>query len=271
MEKESTISEETIKKAISWISEKTGITEVLISGGDPLSLSDEKIDSILRQLSAISHIERIRIGTRMLVTLPSRITSDLVEIFSKYNIPGKREICWVTHFEHVAEMTDESINAVTRIRKEGMSIYNQQVFTYYNSRRYETSALRRILKLCGIDPYYTFNTKGKKEIVDFRVPIARMQQERKEEARFLPGLVRTDEPVFNIPRFGKSHLRSWQDHEIIMVLADGGRVYRFLPWQSRRVKTEDYLYADVSIYSYLKRLQLDGENVDDYSSIWFYY
>jgi lysine 2,3-aminomutase len=270
-QKETSTPEEIIKKALNWISEKTEISEVMISGGEPLLLSDEKLESILRKLSAIGHVERIRIGTRMLVTLPSRITTDLVEILSKYNIPGKREVCLVTHFEHVAELTGESIEAVTKIRRAGMSIYNQQVFTYYNSRRYETSALRRALKLSGIDPYYTFNTKGKKETVDFRVPIARLEQERKEEARFLPGLVRTDEPVFSIPRFGKSHLRSWQDHEVIMVLANGGRVYRFFPWQSRRVKTEDYLYTDVAIYDYLQRLHRDGEEVDDYSSIWFYY
>ncbi|MBK6680565.1 MAG: KamA family radical SAM protein [Ignavibacteriales bacterium] len=198
-QKETSTPEEIIKKALNWISEKTEISEVMISGGEPLLLSDEKLESILRKLSAIGHVERIRIGTRMLVTLPSRITTDLVEILSKYNIPGKREVCLVTHFEHVAELTGESIEAVTKIRRAGMSIYNQQVFTYYNSRRYETSALRRALKLSGIDPYYTFHTKGKKETVDFRVPIARLEQERKEEARFLPGLVRTDEPVFSIP------------------------------------------------------------------------
>jgi lysine 2,3-aminomutase len=171
----------------------------------------------------------------------------------------------------VAEVTEDSIKAVAKVRNAGLSVYNQQVFTYYNSKRFETAALRKRLKLCGIDPYYSFNTKGKKETIDFRVPIARFLQERKEEARFLPGLVRTDEPVFNIPRFGKSHLRSRQDHEIIMILKTGERVYRFYPWQSKITQVDDYLYTDVSIYQYLKRMDEDGENINDYSSVWFYY
>ena len=53
------------------------------------------------------------------------------------------------------------------------------------------------------------------------VPIARMLQERKEEAGRLPGLDRTDEPVFNLPRLGKNHLRAWQDHRVVMIRPDG--------------------------------------------------
>ena len=150
-------------------------------------------------------------------------------------------------------------------------MYNQQVFTYFNSFKYQTCFLRKNLKLSGIDPYYSFNTKGKEETTDFRVPIARIEQERKEEARLLPGIVRTNESVFNVPKLGKSHLRSWQDHEVIMILKDGSRIYRFYPWESMLLLIEDYLYTDVSIYSYLKRLENDGEDVEKYKSIWFYF
>jgi lysine 2,3-aminomutase len=103
------------------------------------------------------------------------------------------------------------------------------------------------------------------------VPIARIEQERKEEARLLPGLVRTDEPVFNVPRLGKSHLRAGQDHELVMILPDGKRVYRFYPWDSRLSFENDYLYTDVPIYDYLLRLYRDKENVDGYESIWYYF
>lgn len=84
-------------------------------------------------------------------------------------------------------------------------------------------------------------------------------------------MVRTDEPVFNVPRLGKSYLRSWQDHEVIMILEDGRRVYRFYPWESKYAFVEPYNYTDVSIFEYLKRLKDDNENVDDYSSIWYYF
>ncbi|MCZ7397806.1 MAG: hypothetical protein O8C59_04790, partial [Candidatus Methanoperedens sp.] len=229
------------------------------------------IEWMLSEISGIEHIERIRIGTRIIVTMPQRITDELVEIFGKYHELGTRELSIVTHFEHPTEITPDSLEAIRKIKKQGISLYNQQVFTYYNSKRYESCLLRKVLKKSGIDPYYTFNTKGKDETIDYRVPIARIEQERKEEARFLPGLVRTDEAVFNVPRLGKSHLRAWQDHEVIMIMQDGKRLYRFYPWESKYALVEPYNYTDVSIYDYLKRLNDDGEDVEEYSSIWYYF
>jgi len=269
--KESRASRKAISAAVEWIRNNRNISEVLITGGDPFILGDEYLKDLLEEVAAIEHVERIRIGTRVLVTLPFRITLNLVRILKKHHKPGRREICIVTHFEHPAEITQEVIAAVTRLRRAGIGIYNQQVFTYYNSSRFETSALRKALKLAGIDPYYTFNTKGKEETRDFRVPIARIEQERKEEARFLPGITRTDEPVFNVPKLGKSHLRAWQEHELIMVLPEGERIYRFYPWESKVTLVDDYIYQDVSILDYLRRLRADGENLDDYRSIWYYF
>jgi lysine 2,3-aminomutase len=269
--KESKSSRKTIVKAIDWIRNNENISEVLVTGGDPLILGDEYLDQILHDLSEINHIERIRIGTRVLVTLPMRITAALLGIFEKYHKPGTREICIVTHFEHSSEITPESVKAIGKIRKAGISIYNQQVFTYFNSARYESSALRKHLKLAGVDPYYTFNTKGKEETEDFRVPIARIEQERKEEARFLPGIIRTDEPVFNVPKLGKSHLRARQDHELIMISYNGQRVYRFYPWESKVTLVDTYIYKDVPIFDYLVKLKNDGEDLKDYKSIWYYF
>ncbi|KYK20572.1 radical SAM protein [Thermoplasmatales archaeon SM1-50] len=262
---------EDINNAIEWIHQNNYINEVLVTGGDPFILPDTYLKDIITKLASIDHVDRIRIGTRTLVTLPFRITEELVAILKQYHEVGKREICVVTHFEHVAEITPDVLEAVKKIRNSGMSIYNQQVYTYYTSLKYQTAALRKMLKISGIDPYYTFNTKGKDETIDFRVPIARIQQERKEEARFLPGLVRTDEPVFNVPKLGKSHLRAWQDHEIIMILSSGQRIYRFYPWESSVTLVDAYLYTDVSIYDYLKRLANDGQDIDEYKTIWYYF
>lgn len=264
-------NEEDMNNAIEWIHQNKYINEVLVTGGDPFILPDAYLDDMLKKLASIDHVERIRIGTRTLVTLPFRITEELVGILQKYHEVGRREVCVVTHFEHVGEITPDVLDAVKKIRNVGVSIYNQQVFTYYTSLKYQTAALRRALKISGIDPYYTFNTKGKEETIDFRVPIARIQQERKEEARFLPGLVRTDEPVFNVPKLGKSHLRGWQNHEIIMMLDSGQRVYRFYPWESSVTLVDTYLYTDVSIYDYLKRLADDGQDIDEYKTIWYYF
>ncbi len=260
-----------IENAVQWIDENIHITEVLVTGGDPLTLSNGVLARILGSLAKIDHVTRIRLGTRTPVTLPQRFDSGLLSLLDKYHVPGRREIAVMTHVEHASELTPDLLEAVSAVRRLGIGVYNQQVFTYYNSKRFETSFLRRSLRLCGIDPYYTFNMKGKEETDEYRVPIARLLQERKEEARLLPGLDRTDEPVFNVPRLGKSHLRSWQHHEPVMILPDGKRVYRFLPWESRLTHTTDYLFTDLSIAEYLKRLQDDGEDIRKYQSIWYYF
>jgi lysine 2,3-aminomutase len=260
-----------LKKAIEWIAAHPAVVEILLTGGDPLTLNNESLDKIIAELAAIKHIVRIRIGTRTLVTMPQRIDDGFLDILKKYHKWGRREICIITHFQHPAEITPEVCAAVEKLKYAGVNIYNQQVFTYFNSKKYETCLLRKTLKLTGIDPYYTFNTKGKEETLDFRVPISRLEQERKEEARLLPGIVRTDEPVFNVPKIGKSHLRAWQDHEPVMIRPDGKRVYRFFPWESRFAVSDAYIYTDVSIYDYLKRLEADGEDIDDYKTIWYYF
>ncbi len=260
-----------LENALQWIEHNENIEEVLVTGGDPLTLPDETLRLVLDRVAAIPHVQRIRIGTRTLVAMPSRITDKLVEMLKGYQQWGRREICIVTHFETGLEMTPEALEALRKVRNAGISIYNQQVFTYYNSRKFETFYLRKLLKRCGVDPYYTFNTKGKEETSDYRVPIARLLQEWTEEARLAPGLVRTDSPVFNVPTLGKSYLQSWQDHEIVQILPDGSRVYRFYPWESMLVLASPYLFTDSPIFDYLHRLQADGEDTNDYNTIWSYF
>jgi len=265
------LSQQKLDKALDWICNTPEINEVLITGGDPLLLADDRIEEILARLARMEHIIRIRIGTRTPVTLPQRLTEPLVRTIAKFHEPGRREILVVTHFEHSTEITHESMNAVQRLRAFGIKVYNQLVFTYYNSRKFETAALRQHLRLIGVTPYYTFNTKGKSETDQYRVPIARLLQEQQEEARLLPGTARTDEIVFNVPRLGKNYLRAAQNRDVISILPDGRRVYEFHPWEKKLALVDTYVYTDVSIYDYLKRLRKDGEQVKDYETIWYYY
>jgi lysine 2,3-aminomutase len=265
------LSKEKLKNAIKWIAETPEIKEILITGGDPFLLSDTKIEELLLKLSHIKHIERIRIGTRTPVTLPMRITDSLVEKISKFHKPGKREILIVTHFEHSYEITPRTIEAIQKFRSSGITVNNQLVYTFYNSRKFEAVALRLKLRLIGVTPYYTFNTKGKEETDNFRVPIARLMQEQNEEARLLPGSVRTDEIVFNVPRLGKNYLRANQHHDVISILPNGRRVFEFHPWEKKLSLADTYIYTDVSIYDYLKRLKSIGENTAHYNTIWYYY
>jgi len=265
------LSEKRQEKAIKWIEERPEINEVLITGGDPLLISNKKLEHLLFRLSRNPNIIRIRIGTRTPVTLPQRITDQLVKDINRYHIPGRREILIITHFEHTTEITPQAMEAIQKFKRYGMDVYNQLVYTYYNSRRFQAVALRRLLRYIGVTPYYTFNTKGKEETNDYRVPIARLLQEQKEEARLSPGTLRTDKVVFNVPGLGKNYLTEGQHHDVISILPDGRRVYEFHPWEKKLSLVDTYVYTDVPVYNYLQRLKKDGEDISAYRSIWYYY
>ncbi len=265
-------SQQAIDDALAWFRVHREIRAVLITGGDPLVLGDEILEELLHRFSAIPHIERIRIGTRTPVVLPQRLTDRLAGILKKAHQPGRQELSIITHTEHPYEVTPEMMKAVQRVKRTtSINFYNQQVFTVENSRRFESVALRRVLKLAGIDPYYVFHAKGKKETGHFIVPLARLLQEWKEEAHLTPGLVHTDEPVFNMPAIGKNRLSATDDHELIMIAADGRRIYEMRHWERTRKASQTYLYQDVPVYTYLMRLAERGENPEDYQSIWYYY
>ena len=213
----------------------------------------------------------VSFATRTPVSAPQRINDEFIEMMARYIDPFKRVIYIVTHFEHPYELNRESADVLTKLRFSGFNLYNQQVFTFANSRRFESAALRIALKMVGVDPYYVFNMKGKSEMSDYSVPIARLLQEMKEEARILPGIFRTDESVFNVPFLGKNHLRARQDHELISILPDGSRMYALHPWEKNIRGVDSYIYTDVPIRSYLEKLREWGEDPEEYRSIWYYY
>jgi lysine 2,3-aminomutase len=166
-----------------------------------------------------------------------------------------------------------SAAAVERLRTRGIPVYNQLVYTFFVSRRFEAAYLRRLLTQVGIDPYYTFNAKGKDETETYRVPIARLLQEQREESRLLPGLSRTDEAVYNVPGMGKNYLKASSLRDLISILPDGSRLYEFHPWE-KNISThamKTYVCRDVPILDYLARLEAIGENGEDYETIWYYF
>lgn len=264
-------SKRTIDEAIEWFSSHPSIMDVLITGGDPFVLSDNMVEHITKRFSEMDHIVNIRWASRIFVTLPMRITDELGEMLGSYIDPGRRNVCCVTHVESPYEITPDVCKAVNNCRKNRIYVYNQLVLTLEASKRFQNVAARIAMKKAGIDPYYTFYPKGKEEQKDYLVPIARLCQERKEEARLLPGIFRTDEPVFNVPRLGKNHLRAGQDRELIAITPDGRRVYRFYPWEKGIAPVNPFIYRDVSIHGYLKELEERGERIEDYESIWYYY
>ncbi|MFH0901030.1 MAG: KamA family radical SAM protein [Pseudomonadota bacterium] len=260
-----------IEAACRWIEGHPAISELLVTGGDPLTLGDTKLERLFSRLERIESLDLIRIGTRIPVTLPMRITARLATMLGALRRPGRREVCLVTHVEHPYEVTPEFVEAIDRLRRQGIAVYNQLVYTFFVSRRFEAARLRMLLKRCGVDSYYTFAPKGKEETSAYRVPLARIMQEQQEEARTLPGLRRTDEAVYNVPGLGKNHLRAVQHRDLVSILPNGERVYEFHPWDKQVVRREPYIGTDISILEYLGRLAAIGEKPEDYGSIWYYF
>lgn len=163
------ISREDIKKGIEYINENENIKEVIISGGDPLSLSDEILDGILRELRKIKNIEVIRIGTRMPCTLPFRITLNLCKILKKYH-----PIYINTHFNHPVELTEEAKKAIEMLADSGIPIGNQSVLLKGVNDDWKVlyELFRKLLKF-RVKPYYLYQADLVEGTYHFRTPIGK--------------------------------------------------------------------------------------------------
>jgi len=146
------ITGETINAGIDYISEHSEIRDVIISGGDPLLLSDEKLDSILGRLRAIPHVEIIRIGSRVPVVLPMRITGNLVRVLRKYH-----PLFLNTHFNHPDEITEQSAKACARLADAGIPLGNQTVLMRgINDDPQVMKRLMQKLLSIRVRPYYIY-------------------------------------------------------------------------------------------------------------------
>jgi lysine 2,3-aminomutase len=146
------ISNDSISAGIDYISRHPAIREVLLSGGDPLMLSDKKLDSILGRLRAIPTIEVIRIGTRMPCTLPMRITPALVRMLKKHH-----PLYINTHFNHPQELSPEAEQACTLLANAGIPLGCQTVLL--KGVNDDSTTLKELflgLLRMRVKPYYLF-------------------------------------------------------------------------------------------------------------------
>ncbi len=144
-----------IQESIDYIRNNPEIRDVLITGGDPLTLSDDSIEWILRELRSIETVEIIRIGTRTPVTMPQRITDDLINIIREYH-----PIYINTHFNHPLEITEESKAACVKLANAGVPLGNQAVLlNNINNDKYVMKLLNQELLKCRVKPYYIFHAK----------------------------------------------------------------------------------------------------------------
>ena len=160
-------------EAADYISKHEEINNVLISGGDPLVLSNEIIEEFLKTLTEIDHIDFVRFGSRVPVTLPNRLNDpDLLALFKKYSLLDKR-IYVTTQFNHPKEITPQSISAVNNLLKSGVLLNNQTVLLKnVNDDPITLSTLLRQLVRIGVAPYYVFQCRPVKRVKHhFQVPI----------------------------------------------------------------------------------------------------
>ena len=146
------IKEAQYQKALDYFKKTTGLREIILSGGDPLTLSDTIIDRVLSDLRKIEHIEIIRIGTRIPVVAPMRITENLVKIIRK-----SKPVFLMTHFNHPREITFEAAQAVENFVDHGIPVMNQMVLLNgVNNHPAIIQAVSRRLLYLRAKPYYMF-------------------------------------------------------------------------------------------------------------------
>jgi lysine 2,3-aminomutase len=154
-------------KAIAYIEETPQIRDVLLSGGDPLTLSNEKLEYLLKRLRQIPHVEMLRIGTKVPAVLPHRITPELTRMLKRYHP------LWMSiHFTHPDELTPEVGEACERLADAGIPLGSQTVLLAGTNDRVDT--MRRLvhgLLRIRVRPYYLYQCDPILGSAHFRTPV----------------------------------------------------------------------------------------------------
>lgn len=158
-----------LEVAFRWIEDHSTVREVLFSGGDPLVASDIWIERILKRLRAISHLELIRGGTRVPVTLPQRVTPSLCEILGRFT-----PLYVTTHFNHPRELTREAVAACCALADAGIPLANQAVLLegVNDSAEIQLELCRALLR-ARVRPYYVMQCDSVRGTGHLRVSVER--------------------------------------------------------------------------------------------------
>jgi lysine 2,3-aminomutase len=146
------LNKQNYEKAFEYISNHTEVRDVLISGGDPLTLSDDTLDYILGRIRNIEHVEIIRIGTRVPVVLPQRITDELINVLKKYH-----PLLISLHFSHPLEITEDCARACNKLANGGFPLGSQTVLLkgINDSVPVMKELMHKLLKI-RVRPYYLY-------------------------------------------------------------------------------------------------------------------
>jgi lysine 2,3-aminomutase len=313
-----------LERLMEYFENDSQLKDILITGGDALMSSDRSIGKILDAVCSMAlrkreanrarkdgekyaEIVRVRLGTRLPVYLPQRITDSLVKILGDFRKKAAAAcICQFviqTHFESPMEVTPEARESIGKLLSAGWMVTNQHVLTAASSRRGHTVKLRQVLNEVGIVPYYTFTPKGYMENQHNFTINARAVQEQQEEKilgrtgkediadvtalsdnpgdmvetiaalRRKAGLpfLATDRNVLNLPAVGKS-----LTFRVIGITRYGRRILEFEHDPTRRhspiiEKTGKVIIIESkSVSEYLLQLEEMGEDTSEYEGIYGY-
>ncbi len=313
-----------LSRLLNYFEEDSQLRDILITGGDALMSSDKALEKILDGIYdiAVNKIEankkrkdgekyaeilRVRLGTRLPVYLPQRITDELVSILRKFkekaSAIGIKQFVIQTHFESVLEITEESKKGIEKLISAGWIIINQHVYTASAARRGHANKLRKTLNDIGVLTYYTFSVKGYMENYSSFATNERAVQEQLEEKNI--GIIEpqneekliklvscpekmtenikklreelnldflgTDKNVLNLPGLGKS-----LSYRTIGITRYGRRILKFSHDDTRNHSPIIHLIPDIiiieskSIGEFLDQMDAYGENTDEYKSLWGY-
>ena len=158
-----------LEPALAWIAAHPEIRDVIVSGGDPLAMATDRLDRVLGRIRAIPTVETIRLATRIPVTLPMRVTVELVRTLRKHH-----PIWVMTHFNHPKELTKESIAACARLADAGFPVMNQSVLLAgINDDADVLETLCRGLIRARVRPYYLLQTDPVRGTSHLRTPLAK--------------------------------------------------------------------------------------------------
>ncbi|HTQ43533.1 MAG TPA: KamA family radical SAM protein [Polyangiaceae bacterium] len=163
------VSVEALAPALAWIRAHPEVRDVIVSGGDPLAMATDRIVRLVQALREVPTVETIRLATRVPVTLPMRITSELLDALRPLHP------LWVmTHFNHPRELTPESLAACTRLADAGFPVMNQTVLLAgVNDDASTLEALFRGLVRARVRPYYLLQMDPVRGTGHLRTPLSR--------------------------------------------------------------------------------------------------
>lgn len=206
-----------VQKGIDYVKEHPEVRDVLLSGGDPLMLSDDYLDWILTELRKIDHVEIIRIGSRMPVVLPYRITDELVEMLRKHHP------LWLnTHFNHPRELSHASRKALAKLADAGIPLGNQSVLLagVNDCPRLMKTLVQKLVE-SRVRPYYLYQCDLSEGLTHFRTPVGKGIEILESLRGHTTGLA-VPTYVVDAPGGGgkipvmPNYLLSWSPHKVIL-------------------------------------------------------